>query len=161
MRRLLAIIALALLATSSASAATQATLVIRLKSVATANVPDDRGRKGASRGDRYVTRSRLLNVGRQFGLRHGAVVGRDAALLVLTSRSAGVIEGMALLPGGTIHFRGHVDLAVSGPTTVTGGTGRYAGARGTLVVGRGSSPLNTYRLTLPPKPDEHGMTLRA
>ena len=32
--------------------------------------------------------------------------------------------------------------------TVTGGTGRYAHARGTIVVGSGNSPLNTYRLTL-------------
>jgi hypothetical protein len=34
---------------------------------------------------------------------------------------------------------------------VTGGTGRYAKARGTLFVGTGDSPLNTYHLRLPAK----------
>jgi hypothetical protein len=31
---------------------------------------------------------------------------------------------------------------------VAGGTGRYAHARGTIAIGQGKSPLNTYRLTL-------------
>ena len=53
--------------------------------------------------------------------------------------------------GGTISFKGggRLSTGASPPIPVVGGTGRYDHARGTVVVGPGNAPLNTYRLTLP------------
>jgi hypothetical protein len=138
----------------SASAATPAaggtpiSLVITVKSVTTSIKRTDKPPKGASKGDRYVYRDRLVNVARQFGKPKGASVGRDAGSLTLTSSSTGVMTGVATLPGGTIRFGGKIGSSPA-PFSVLGGTGRYAHARGVLIVGAGSSPLNIYRLTFP------------
>ena len=64
-------------------------------------------------------------------------------------KTAAMVMGVVSLPGGTIVYRGEGSLGSSKPIPVVGGTGRFAGARGTLAVGGGTSPLNTYRLTLP------------
>jgi hypothetical protein len=162
MRRLLSALALTLAAASTASAAGSppAVLVIKVKSVSVGVTANDRPPKGLSKGDRLLERSRLLNVARQFGKPAGAVVGRDEALITLTSARAGTVEGVARFPGGTIRFRGVEQFAATAPISVTGGTGRYAHARGTLTIGKGDTPLNTYRLSLPAQPDEHGATLR-
>jgi hypothetical protein len=153
---------LAFVAAGSAQAAAPAAgspttaVVITLKSISAGAAADDKPPKGVSRGDRLLLRSRLLNVRRQFGKPAGATVGSDRALLVMTSAKTGRIDGIATLPGGTIRFRGEIGPAgVAGPLSVTGGTGRYIRARGTLIVGEGSSPLNTYHLLLP-APGESG-----
>jgi hypothetical protein len=154
MRRLLMAMALALVAATAASAAAPlaggppAVIVITVKSVSAGGTANDKPPKGLSKGDRLLVRSRLLNVARQFGKPAGAVVGHDEALIVLTSAKTGRFKGVATLPGGTIRFRGEMQDNASGPVAVTGGTGRYSRARGTLTVGKGDSPLNTYRLTL-------------
>ena len=152
---------LAFVAAGSAQAATPAAgspaaVVITLKSISAGAAADDKPPKGVSRGDRLLLRSRLLNVRRQFGRPAGATVGRDQALLVMSSAKSGRIEGITTLPGGTIRFRGELGPGgVAGPLSVTGGTGRYARARGTLIVGEGDAPLNTYHLRLP-APAESG-----
>jgi hypothetical protein len=130
-------------------------LVIQVKSVTTGADSTDKAPKGPSKGDRLVQRSRLLNVAKQFGKPAGAVVGHDLGLIVLASAKAGRVTGTATFPGGTIRFRGTVRVTDSGPGSyeVTGGTGRYAKARGTLFVGAGDAPLNTYHLRLPAQPD--------
>jgi hypothetical protein len=122
-------------------------LVITVKSVTTASIPSDKAPKGASKGDKVVLRDRLINVGSQFGKPAGAVVGRDEGVLVLTSATTGTFDGVTILPGGTIHLHGVIR---SGGETysITGGTGRYAHAHGTIVIGKGKSPLNTYHLKL-------------
>jgi hypothetical protein len=124
-------------------------LVIQVKSVDAGASADDKTPKGPSKGDRLLERSRLLNVRKQFGKPAGALVGRDQALVTLTSRRAGRVAGVATLPGGTIRFGGAVRLDGIQSIPVTGGTGRYAKARGTLFVGDGDTPLNTYHLRLP------------
>ena len=63
----------------------------------------------------------------------------------------GRVAGTATLPGGTIRFGGVIRLDAAESIPVIGGTGRYAKARGTLFVGDGDSPLNTYHLRLPAK----------
>jgi len=135
-------------AAAPAAGGTPISLVITVKSITTSIKRADKPPKGASKGDRYVYRDRLVNVGRQFGKPKGANVGGDAGLLTLTSASTGVMSGVATLPGGTIRFGGRVGSSPT-PFNVLGGTGRYAHARGVLIVGAGSSPLNIYRLTFP------------
>jgi hypothetical protein len=157
MRRLLAILAGSLVVAAAPAAAAPTAggptqlLVIQVKSVDTGGSADDRGPKGPSKGDRLLGRSRLLNVHKQFGKPAGAVVGRDQALVVLSGALSGKVTGVAMLPGGTISFSGPVRLDAVESIPVTGGTGRYAKARGTLFVGKGDSPLNTYHLRLPAK----------
>ena len=58
-------------------------------------------------------------------------------------------RGVVDLPGGTLVYSGRGTLGSSSPIPVIRGTGQFAGAHGTLTVGSGTSPLNTYRLTLP------------
>ena len=138
---------LAALGGSAASGAAPATMVITVRSVTTATIPSDRPPKGASKGDRLLLRDRLVNVARQFGKPPGAVVGRDEGVIVLTGPNSGTFDGVTTLPGGTIRLHGVIR---NGTVTfsVVGGTGRYAHAHGTIVVGSGKSPLNTYHLTL-------------
>jgi hypothetical protein len=142
-------LALAAVATTAASAAAPAptSIVIKVKSVTTATIPTDKAPKGASKGDRVIVRDRLVNVTRQFGKPAGAVVGRDEGVVVLTSATTGTFEGVATLPDGTIRLHGVVGNGIE-TYTVVGGTRRYAHARGTITVGSGKSPLNTYHLTL-------------
>jgi hypothetical protein len=84
--------------------------VIQVKSVDTGGGADDKTPKGPSKGDRLLGRSRLLNVKQQFGKPAGAVVGRDQALVILSSAREGRVAGVATLPGGTIRFAGTVRL---------------------------------------------------
>jgi hypothetical protein len=162
MRRLLAMLAGTLVAVAAPAAAAPTAggptqlLVIQVKSVDAGASADDKAPKGPSRGDRLLERSRLLNVRKQFGKPAGALVGRDQAIVILTSTRAGRVAGVATLPGGTIRFGGAVRLDGVESIPVTGGTGRYAKARGTLFVGNGDSPLNTYHLRLPASGDGGG-----
>jgi hypothetical protein len=55
------------------------------------------------------------------------------------------------LPGGTVTAEGK-SISISRQTItipVVGGTGRYAGARGTVTISPASTKLSTYRLKLP------------
>lgn len=143
----LLVVAAAATAAASASGAAPTTLVITVKSVTTASIPTDKAPKGASKGDRVLVRDRLLNVGRQFGKPAGAVVGRDEGVVVLTSATSGTFDGVTTLPGGTIRLHGVIRNSVE-IYSIVGGSGKYAHARGTIVVGNGKSPLNTYHLKL-------------
>jgi hypothetical protein len=134
---------------ASAPAAATKTMVIRLQSVTVTTSVKDVPPKGPSKGDVYTGRFRLLNVVPQFGKKAGAAVGTERSSLTLTSRTAAVIRGVVDLPGGTLVYSGRGTLGSSSPIPVIRGTGQFAGAHGTLTVGSGTSPLNTYRLTLP------------
>jgi hypothetical protein len=152
MRRLaftfpLILIATAAAAGTTASAAAPTSLVITVKSVTTASIPSDKAPKGASKGDKLLLRDRLVNVGKQFGKPAGAVVGRDEGVLVLTSATSGTFDGVTTLPGGTIRLHGVIRNGIE-TYSIAGGTGRYAHAHGTIVIGKGTSPLNTYHLKL-------------
>ena len=148
-RGLLCALVLVLACTAAASATGDRTMVIRLKSLTVRIVPTDLPPKGLSKGDSYQGRFRLLNVVPQFGRKAGAAVGEEDEKLTLTSADTAVVVGTVTLPGGTLVYRGGGRIGSSVPIPVVRGTGRFAGARGTLTVGGGTSPLNTYRLTLP------------
>jgi dirigent-like protein len=110
--------------------------------------------KGASKGDTVASRDRLLNAKAQFGKRKGAVVGSDRGTLTVTGAHSATFSGTAVLPGGTLRLDGPVAaVGTSIAIPVTGGTGRFAGAKGFVLVGPGKTrSLNTYTLTLPTIP---------
>ena len=109
----------------------------------------------ASKGDVIVTTSFLRNAIAQLGRPKGAVVGGDSATFtILTSTHADLSVEMSL-PGGTLRAGGRVRLGHVQTYPVTGGTGRFAHARGTgesraLASKWGSSNrrLKVYRVRL-------------
>jgi hypothetical protein len=127
------------------------TLTIQVISVGLSVRTVDRPPKGNSKGDTVVQRDKLLNAVGQFGKRKGARVGSDQGTLTYTSAHTARFRGSATLPDGTITLNGDVQPATSGfiAIPVTGGTGRYAGAKGYLFVAPGEKTvLNVFRLTL-------------
>jgi hypothetical protein len=131
----------------------KSTMVIRLVSITTSHSVKEEEPAGPSRGDTLVTTSRLENAVAQFGRAKGAVVGRDRGTFRFTDSVTGVADGVATLPGGTVRFHGVLRESDTGTIPVTGGSGRYTGARGTLTItnlGQGTlRASNVYRLTLP------------
>ena len=104
-----------------------------------------------SRGDTLSGTSILRNARAQFGKPRGARVGTSSFTDTALSPRMVREDGIARLPGGTVHVRG---VAAIGPTVkipVVGGTGIYAGATG-VVEGRhlaNGVTLNVCRLQLP------------
>jgi hypothetical protein len=141
----------AVLAGAASGAAQSSRLVVRLISDNKIAGAVDKAPKGKlSAGDSITTTSTLRNQVAQFGKPKGALVGRDRAVNTFLSATAYTVTGYAVLPGGRILFQGRVTKS-GGSVNVTGGTGRYAHARGT-VGGEdlgGTRAINIYRLTLP------------
>jgi hypothetical protein len=144
--------------TSVAAAGTPVTIVVTTKqgpTVQHAHPP------ATEVGDTFDSSLVLLNPKhvRQFGLRGKAKVGTMSFSYTIrsqcrafepTCRSRADIETTSTLPDGTIDAAGK-DVTIAKPTisvTVTGGTGRYAGAHGTLTMGPASTGTNVYRLEL-------------
>jgi Dirigent-like protein len=105
-------------------------------------------------GDKVRAKNSLRNAVAQFGRPRGALVGSDVETITVTSvmPTRARVTVVVTLPGGT--------LRVAGPITssnlvlpVIGGTGDFAGARGTSEVksldADGDPALNVYRLRLP------------
>jgi dirigent-like protein len=149
----LALAAAVLVCASASSARSERAMTIRLVSVATSARPVDKPPAGPSKGDQIIETSRLSNAVSQFGKAKGAVVGHDKATLTILSPTALTLDGVATLPGGTIAIRGPVESSSGRVTTipVKGGTGRYAHARGSVVLTQldTNRALNVYRLSLP------------
>jgi hypothetical protein len=146
---LAAAVAAAALLPAAASAAKSRTIVVT--SVTVSMVKHDVGPTGASAGDFVTYRDRLLNAAPQFGRKKGAAVGADRGKLTFTGVHTATYEGTATLPGGTLRLSGAVYSTPGGGliVPVVGGTGAFAGVRGTLTVGPGRDRvLNTYRLNL-------------
>jgi hypothetical protein len=139
---------------AAATATAQGPMTIRLVSVTTSDRQRDVPPAGPSRGDTSVQTSRLHNAVAQFAKPRGAVVGRDSATLRLTGPTSATIDGVATLPGGTLTLRGAMRVTASGLVfPVVRGTGRFAGARGTVTVtalAAEKTALNVYRLVYPP-----------
>jgi Allene oxide cyclase barrel like domain len=153
LRRAILLLAVAAASAVAAPGAARAeTLTIQLTSVVITIKPIDVRPKGTSKGDRIIERNKLTNAVRQFGKPKGTRVGTDQGTLTFTSPHSARFVGVARLPGGTLKLKGTV-RAVAGNKIripVTGGTGRYASAVGTLTVGPGERKvLNVYQLTLP------------
>ncbi len=140
------------------TAAGQATTTIKLisgnaRESVTDKAPKELARGVASRGDVIRGTSVLRNAVRQFGKPSGAVVGRDSYSFTFVSPTEAVIAVRVVLSGGTLIARGRMRVSQGDRIviTVTGGTGTFAGARGTGEA-RALSPnesLNVYRLRFP------------
>jgi hypothetical protein len=138
------------------SSAATAPAVIKLLSVTvtatTSAVPRPTGLPSGETPYREVTmRDRLYNGVGQFGRPRLAQIGTDTATELHFRAGREWISVVTKLPGGTLYTRG--DLRRVGGVAigkVTGGTGRYAGVRGTLTIldlpYRGLA-ANVYRLT--------------
>ena len=96
---------------------------------------------------------KLYNLVPQFGRPKGALVGSDSGTLKKAGHISFSFSGVARLPGGTLNVRGQV---VGGESVsnlnIAGGTGRFAGARGVVVIremsgGQGRAS-NVFHLTL-------------
>ena len=114
----------------------------------------DQDPKGVpSIGDTLRAKSNLRNDLPQFGKPKGALVGSDVATLTFESLTVGEVKVTAKLPGGTLRASGRVSHGRDARATirVTGGTGVFAGARGTVSSTQltRERDLNVYRLQLP------------
>jgi len=130
-------------------------MTIRLLSITTSyKFLVDKAPKGeAGIGDVIWAKSTLKNSVAQFGKPRGAVVGSDVATLTVTSPTSGDMKVQAKLPGGTLRSAGRIGESRAPVIRVTGGTGAFAGARGTVEVislnAAGDRTINVYRLRLP------------
>jgi hypothetical protein len=149
-----AAVAVAVLALAAAQAAQAEKLTISVTSVVVSSKQRDVVPKGTSRGDTIAMRDRLLNAKAQFGKKRGAVVGSDHGTMTFTGPHTARFSGVAVLPGGTLRLSGNVVPVTNGLVIpITGGTGRFARAKGFVVVGHGDRRApNTYVLTLPTIP---------
>lgn len=92
---------------------------------------DRNGNQRPDAGDTFFATEDLY---RWAGVKRGARIGRSELMCILATRGAGHCMGTFYLPGGTLQAEGYVQLS-SGPVdtvAIIGGTGVYAGARGTF-----------------------------
>ena len=99
-------------------------------------------------GDVVLTGSELYSWA---GSKRGAHVGSLRVICTSQTTAAAHCQATLMLPAGTLQLAGYLDFAKSGPQTiaVVGGTGTYAGARGTLSamgIGRSSKSSDTIVL---------------
>ena len=128
-------------------------LTIKVTSVVTSSRSHRRSATVTSAGDRVDFVDVLLNTAPRFGKGVNEPVGSDKGTMTFTSRNTATMKGIATLPDGTIHFEGDVTVLPHNRVMVPviGGTGTYAHASGTLLVGSGSArATNTYTLVIAP-----------
>jgi hypothetical protein len=86
-----------------------------------------------TKGDTLSGTSTLRNAVRQFGKPKGARVGTSHFIETALSARRLMFEGVARLPGGTLHARGVMrEIAGSPKVPIVGGTGLYAAATGVV-----------------------------
>jgi hypothetical protein len=86
-----------------------------------------------TKGDTLRGTSILENAVSQFGKAKGARVGSSRFVEIALSPRRITFDGVARLPGGTLHARGVLrEVAGSLTVAVVGGTGVYAGATGVV-----------------------------
>ena len=130
---LAAIGALALSPTSAAAKSHDRTITIKVRSQIDQAQLVDNAPAGDSAGDVLVFTERLFDL-------NGKRIGSDAASCVRLFDVTSLCTGTYTLPGGRVM----VQLVQPGPTgtydqAITGGTGRFAGARGTVRVAQQSN----------------------
>ena len=135
-RSTIALIAVGALALSAAPADAKShgrTITIKARSQIEHAQAVDNAPTGASPGDLLIFTEQLFDS-------NGKRIGSDAATCVRLFDATSLCTGIYKLPGGQVM----VQLLQPGPTgtydqAITGGTGRFAGARGTVTVAQQSS----------------------
>jgi hypothetical protein len=127
-------LAVAVAALVLAAAASAGTTTLRLTEKQTFQDYVDKGRKGESRGDIRIFGGTLFE--------HGKKVGHDRIHCVV----GGTCDAQAWLPGGMLVSKGFVPGGPRFTAPVTGGTGRFSGAHGTIAIVGGPVTHNTIRL---------------
>lgn len=141
-------------AAAAGRAASAETVVIHVKSVLTGRSVEDVAPKNAfGKGDEVVMSDTLSNVLPQFGKPKGARIGADVARVTYVREGVSRIVGVTTFPDGTVRIEG--TLTTTGARVrVVGGTGRYAGATGTVAVRdlpQEGQAINVYTIRLAPK----------
>ena len=154
------VLVVAVVALAIAPSALAQTLTIEVTSLTTQVKAHDLAPKGrANRGDSIDFRDLLVNRQPQFGKAKGKAVAYDVGTMTYTSATATRIDVTATFTGiGTIHFAGRFVTRKDGTTVVpiTGGTGGFRGATGTVTIGKGATAApNTYVVTVPHFLDLH------
>jgi hypothetical protein len=144
----------ALLLVSAAQARRAQTVTIQLTSLITQRSDHDLPPKGKlNKGDFVGFKDLLLNRKAQFGKKTGLPVGYDVGTMTSTGGAKTKITVKAVFPKiGTITYSGPFVTRKDGTTVVpiTGGTGGFKGATGTVVIGSGETKSpNTYIVTVP------------
>ena len=158
--RVVVILVVAATLAASAGARNDRTLTVTLKSVQFSSTgvdqpPQEIPAGKFSPGDTLILRDNLFNRVAQLGRAAGAKIGTDRSTLTFVSPTAARVVGSAFFPGGSVTFKGHVDASATGALslTITGGTGKFAGARGTVTEPASDSDpknaTNVYHLILP------------
>ena len=152
-RRLLLALAVVASVIAAPLAQASASLTVVVTSYTTVQQTHDIAPRGkANKGDRIDFKDLLVATGKQLGKAKGKPVGYDAGTVLYTSAKTQSISGVTTFPGiGTLTFEGPMTEAKDGTVTVpiTGGTGQFKGAKGTLTIGKGDQKApNTYRLKL-------------
>jgi len=126
-RIVLTLLAATALLAASAQIALSSNAVIRLELPSTKSTYVDLNRKGYSAGDYFLSSGRLLNMSTH------KPAGRMGGVWTILSRAADNATFDLGLASGTIFVSGHIVHAAPKSTlTISGGTGRYAGAQGTV-----------------------------
>ena len=148
----------------ASQAATEARTIRVVSVTVGSKVMVDKAPRGIlSAGDTVWAKSSLRNERPQFGKPKGARVGSEVAIYTFESLAIGTVRVTTTFPGGTIRSsdRRAYEGCCATQSQVTGGTGAFAGARGTLrsehltggqivnlTLTQGRR-LNIYRLQLP------------
>ena len=138
-----AVASLALSAAPTAARPHERTITIKARSQLDQVQAVDNAPAGASAGDMLIFTERLFDLS-------GKRIGSDAATCVRLFDQTSLCTGVYRLPRGRVM----VHLLQPGPTgtyrqAVTGGTGRFAGARGTVTVAqKPGGDRFTFRLRL-------------
>jgi hypothetical protein len=134
---------LALVVLTLAPGAVAQRVKLQVTSVTTQASAHDTPPKGkVNAGDRIAFRDMLLNRRPLFGRKKGKAVAHDVGTMVYTSAVDPTIDVVVTFEGiGTIHYHGLFVPRSDGTTVipVTGGTGAFAGATGTVTLGKGTT----------------------
>lgn len=153
-RRLSPLVVVALAAVFAPAAQADKTMTIVFESHVRVSIPHDLPpRNRENKGDYLKYQSLLLNTEARFGKKKGIPVGWDKGTLTYLSPTTVRYRGVAHIPGqGTLTYRGVEKPIGNGSSSVAivDGGGKFAGAKGVLIIGPGNlKALNTFRFKLP------------
>jgi hypothetical protein len=104
-----------------------------------------------TKGDTIRGTEILRNAVRQFARPPGAAVGSDRYAIVAVAYQTVAVDFVTRFPGGTLHAHGEGRKGSRPVVPIVGGTGGFAGARGSIEGSHLASgkKLNVYRVRLP------------